>query len=49
MAALLLVLRRSLAHGGLVRAFHEAAKVIEKHAAQLCALAEDCNQPVIKN
>ncbi|GKE31690.1 40S ribosomal protein S12 [Tanacetum coccineum] len=36
---------KSLAHGGLVRGLHGAAKVIEKHAAQLCALAEDCDQP----
>ncbi|KAJ6704985.1 40S RIBOSOMAL PROTEIN S12 [Salix purpurea] len=35
----------SLAHGGLARGLHEGAKVIEKHAAQLCVLAEDCNQP----
>ncbi|KVI06071.1 40S ribosomal protein S12-like [Cynara cardunculus var. scolymus] len=45
MTALQLVLRKSLAHGGLVRGLHEAAKVIEKHAAQICVLAEDCNQP----
>lgn len=38
-------MRKSLAHGGLVRGLHESAKVIEKHAAQLCLLAEDCNQP----
>ncbi|KAJ9684984.1 hypothetical protein PVL29_017135 [Vitis rotundifolia] len=43
--ALLLVLRKSLAHVGLVRGFHEGAKVIEKHATQLCVLVEDCNQP----
>ncbi|XP_065879149.1 small ribosomal subunit protein eS12-like [Euphorbia lathyris] len=45
MSALQLVLRKSLAHGGLSRGLHEGAKVIEKHAAQLCVLAEDCNQP----
>ncbi|CAN0879729.1 40S ribosomal protein S12 [Linum grandiflorum] len=42
--ALQLVLRKSLAHGGLTKGLHEAAKVIEKNAAQLCVLAEDCNQ-----
>ncbi|XP_047313407.1 40S ribosomal protein S12-like [Impatiens glandulifera] len=45
MTALQLVLRKSLAHGGLSRGLHEGAKVIEKHHAQLCVLAEDCNQP----
>ncbi|KAJ4723874.1 40S ribosomal protein S12 [Melia azedarach] len=45
MTALQIVLRKSLAHGGLAPGPHEGAKVIEKHAAQLCALAEDCDQP----
>ncbi|XP_059306817.1 small ribosomal subunit protein eS12-like [Lycium ferocissimum] len=45
MTALQLVLRKSRAHGGLSRGLHEGAKVIEKHAAQLCVLTEDCDQP----
>ncbi|XP_042966345.1 40S ribosomal protein S12-like isoform X1 [Carya illinoinensis] len=45
MTALQLVLRKSLAHSGLARGLHEGAKVIEKHTAQLCVLADDCDQP----
>ncbi|KAL2477611.1 40S ribosomal protein S12 [Forsythia ovata] len=44
MTALQLVLKKSKAHGGLDQGFCESAKVIEKHAAQLCVLAEDCDQ-----
>ncbi|MCO5555627.1 hypothetical protein L7F22_009172 [Adiantum nelumboides] len=39
------VLEKVLAHDGLAKGLHEAAKAIEKQAAQLCVLAEDCNQP----
>ncbi|GAA0153654.1 hypothetical protein LIER_37714 [Lithospermum erythrorhizon] len=39
------VLRKSLAHAGLAKGLDEGAKVIEKHTAQLCVLAEDCDQP----
>ena len=45
MTALQLVLRKSLAYHGLARGLHEGAKVIEKRAAQIVVLAEDCDQP----
>ncbi|GAA0157921.1 ribosomal protein [Lithospermum erythrorhizon] len=45
MTALQMVLRKSLAHAGLAKGLDEGAKVIEKHTAQLCVLAEDCDQP----
>ncbi|KAG7590773.1 50S ribosomal protein L30e-like [Arabidopsis suecica] len=45
MTALELTLRKSCAHGGVTKGLHESAKLIEKHVAQLCVLAEDCNQP----
>uniref|UniRef100_M8BDF7 40S ribosomal protein S12 n=1 Tax=Aegilops tauschii TaxID=37682 RepID=M8BDF7_AEGTA len=45
MTALQLVMKKSSAHDGLVKGLREAAKAIEKHAAQICVLAEDCDQP----
>ena len=44
-AALEHVVRKALAYGGLIRGLHECTKVIEKNAAQLVLLAEDCDQP----
>ncbi|XP_047084392.1 40S ribosomal protein S12-like [Lolium rigidum] len=45
MAALQLVMKKSGAHDGLAKGFREAAKEIEKHDAQICVVAEDCDQP----
>ena len=45
LTALELTLRKARAHGGVVRGLHESAKLIENRVAQLCVLAEDCNQP----
>jgi small subunit ribosomal protein S12e len=47
-AAVQLVLRKALAHDGLARGLHEAARAIERGQAQLCVLADDCNQPDYK-
>lgn len=45
MIALELTLRKSSAHGGVIKGIHESAKLIEKRVAQLCVFAEGCNQP----
>ncbi len=39
-----MVLKKALAHDGLARGLHEAARAIEKGQAQLCILADDCAQ-----
>lgn len=45
LTGLQMVLKKALAHDGLAKGLHESAKAVEKHAAQMCVLAEDCNQP----
>lgn len=42
------VLKKALTHDGLSRGLHEACRAIEKGQAQLCVLADDCNQPDYK-
>ncbi|HBD5633555.1 TPA: ribosomal L7Ae/L30e/S12e/Gadd45 family protein, partial [Escherichia coli] len=46
--AVQVVLKKALAHDGLARGLHEAARAIEKGEAQLCVLAEDCNEATYK-
>ncbi|KAI8101743.1 hypothetical protein M9434_006810 [Picochlorum sp. BPE23] len=46
--AIQVVLKKALAHDGLSRGLHEASRAIERGQAQLCVLADDCNQPDYK-
>lgn len=46
--AIQVVLKKALAHDGLSRGLHEASRAIERGEAQLCVLADDCNQPDYK-
>ena len=46
--AVQVVLKKALAHDGLSRGLGEACRAIERGEAQLCVLAEDCNQPDYK-
>lgn len=47
-SAVKLVLKKALAHDGLCRGLRETTRAIEKDTAQLCILAEDCDQPDYK-
>ena len=46
--AIQVVMKKALAHDGLSRGLHEACRAIERGEAQLCILADDCNQPDYK-
>ena len=46
--AIQVVMKKALAHDGLSRGLHEACRAIERGQAQLCILADDCNQPDYK-
>jgi len=42
------VLKTALIHDGLSRGLRECAKALDKRTAQLCILANNCNEPMYK-
>lgn len=46
--ALQVVLKTALIHDGVVRGIHEATKTLDKRQAELCILAENCDEPMYK-
>ena len=42
------MLKKAQAYDGLARGLHETTRAIEKQQAQLCILADDCDQPDYK-
>eukprot|EP01023_Acetabularia_acetabulum_P030206 TRINITY_DN2843_c2_g1_i1.p3 TRINITY_DN2843_c2_g1~~TRINITY_DN2843_c2_g1_i1.p3 ORF type:complete len:147 (-),score=28.01 TRINITY_DN2843_c2_g1_i1:121-561(-) len=46
--AIKIVLKKALVSDGLSRGLHEACRAIERDDAELCILADDCDQPDYK-
>ncbi|XP_065199852.1 small ribosomal subunit protein eS12 [Planococcus citri] len=42
------VMKKALAHDGVVRGLHEATKALDKRQALLCVLAENCSEAMYK-
>ena len=48
-SALRIVLRKAIEVNGVVRGLSETARTLDKGAAHLCVLADDCSEPAYKN